>query len=170
MKLFIQKLLKTFDYNSWTELAQSLVPSSKYHLSVVSMIISALAVSVDKIFGLDGLAFSALLIVFVTELISGIGASNIRGDQISSMKLSRFTFKVFYYLVLIAVPYLMSNSFKNHSKDLAAIIFDWLHIFLVVQIVLENMISILENLAVISGKDKTHWINKIQTKINTLLS
>lgn len=170
MALFFKTLLKTFDYHSWTDLAQSLAPSSKYQLTVFAMGISAISVSVDKIFGLDGLAFLALLIVFITELFSGLIAAHVRGEKIESHKLSRFTFKITYYLVLIAVPYIMSNSFRNRDRDLPAVIFDWLHIFLVVQIVLENMVSILENLAVVSGKDKTHWITKIQEKINGLLS
>lgn len=170
MSLFIKNLLKTFDYHSWTDLAQSLAPSSKYQLSAAAMIFSAVSVSVDKIFGLDGLAFFALIIVFFTELVSGLIASHVRGEKIESHKLSRFLFKIFYYMVLIAVPYIMSTSFSNRDRDLPAVIFDWLHVFLVVQIVLENMVSILENLAVISGKDKTHWVTKIQTKINGLLS
>lgn len=170
MSLFVKTLLKTFDYHSWTELAQSLAPTTKYQLSVAAMMFSAISVSVDKIFGLDGLAFTALIVVFITELISGLIAAHIRGEKIESHKLSRFTFKLFYYLVLIAVPYIMSSSFRHRDKDLAAIAFDWLHTFLVVQIVLENLVSILENVAVVTGKDKTHWITKVQDKINGLLA
>lgn len=133
------------------------------------MIVSAIFPAADKIFGLDGMAFCAMLLVFITELISGLLAANARGEKISSMKLSRFSFKVFYYLVLISVPYLMSQSFNAREKLIPAAIFDWLHIFLVVQIVMENMVSILENMAVLGGKDKTHWIIKMQAKINNLL-
>lgn len=125
---------------------------------------------IDRVFGLDAYAFALLIIVFFAELSSGLIAAHIRKEAISSMKLSRFSFKVFYYLVLIALPYVFATSFRAHDKTAAAVIFDWLHLFLVAQIVLENIISVLENLAVISGKDKTHWISKIQEKLNNLLS
>lgn len=170
MKTYFLKLLKTFDYHSTVDFSQSLAPSTKYHLTSLSVFLSILGTGVDKLFGLDGFAFVALLIVFITELISGITASSIRKEQFSSMKLSRFSFKVAYYLVLIAVPYLMANSFYSHKKELPAMVFEWLHTFLVVQIVLENVVSILENTAVITGKDKTHIITKIQDKINQLFS
>ncbi|HCU43958.1 MAG TPA: hypothetical protein DF610_02655, partial [Sphingobacterium sp.] len=91
-------------------------------------------------------------------------------EAFSSVKLGRFTFKAFFYMVLICVPYLMAESFRAKGKELATVMFDWLHLFMLAQVIIENMISILENVAVISGKDKTHWIKKIQDKINGLLS
>lgn len=132
------------------------------------MIISALWVGIDKGFGLDDSAFIALLVVFVTELISGITASRIRKETFSSMKLSRFSLKVACYLVLIGVTYSMYLSFQHHNDYLASVMFDWMHIFLTVQIVFENIISILENIAVISGKDKSAWIEKLKDKLNTV--
>ncbi|MFD2961360.1 MULTISPECIES: phage holin family protein [Olivibacter] len=167
---WFEKLLKTYGYDSLAHIGESLAPSFKYTgYTVGTTMISAISVSIDRIFGLDAYAFFAFLLVLFTELISGITASRVRKEELSSMKLSRFLFKVFYYLVLIAVPYLFAISFKDHSKDMAAVVFDWMHVFLVVQIVLENMISILENMAVISGKPKTHIINKLTTKIENLL-
>lgn len=167
---FLTKILATFDYGCWVEFAQSLMPSSKYKLTIASITISLMFPFIDRVFGLDAYAFGALLIVFFAELGSGLHAAHIRGEIFSSMKLSRFSFKVFYYLILIALPYVMAQSFLSHGKQMASVMFDWLHLFLLAQIILENIVSILENLAVISGKDKTHWIAKIQNKINSLLS
>jgi|SRR6185437_2442237 len=163
------RVLKTFDYHDVTAFGKSLMPSCRYDGGAVLMIISAMYVSIDKFFGLDGAAFVALGFVFLVELISGIVAAHVRKETISSAKLSRFTLKVACYLVLISVTYLMAISFANHKKDVAAWVFDWLHVFLVAQIVLENIVSILENLAVMSGKDKAAWINKIQEKFNGIL-
>ncbi|QNK63953.1 phage holin family protein [Pedobacter sp. PAMC26386] len=167
---FLNKMLATFDYHSWFELGQSLVPTTKYRLTIASAVISVSFPFIDRVFGLDAYAFAVLILVFMAELTSGLVAAHIRKEAISSMKLSRFSFKVFYYLVLIALPYVMSQSFKAHDRTAAATMFDWLHLFLLSQIVLENVVSILENLAVISGKDKTHWITKIQDKLNNLIS
>lgn len=170
MKTFFEKLLKGFDYDRFSEFFLSVAPTGKYQLTTYSFMISATGAGINRVFGLDGYAFSALLLVFVVELASGLTAAKIKKEALSSMKLSRFSFKVACYLVLICVPYLMAVSFTERDKTLPAVIFDWLHVFLVVQIVMENMISILENIAVITGKDKTHLISKIQAKISQLLS
>jgi len=168
---FFNKILKTFAYNGWPDLASSLMPSTKYEwLTPFSLSFSSFTVLVQIFFGFDALAFIALLVVMLAELSSGIIASRYRKEPFSSMKLSRFSFKVAYYLVLIFVTNSMANSYMATNQDLASTIFHWLHIFLTVQIVLENIVSILENVAVISGKDKTHWISKIQSKIENFLS
>lgn len=169
MKGFLLKLLRSFEYDNLSHLASSLMPSTKYHLTALCTSMSAMGVLVNRLFGLDALAFGALLVVMVTELTSGVMAAFVRKEAFSSTKLTRFLFKMFYYLVLISVPYLMAQSFFSSGKELPAVIFDWMHVFLVVQIVLENMVSILENVSVISGKPKTHWINKIQEKVGGLL-
>jgi len=165
---YLYKLLATFDYESLLALGQSLAPSTKYNLTIASLFISVALPALDRVFGLDGYAFALLLMVFTAELSSGILAAHIRKETLSSMKLSRFSFKVFYYLVLISMPYVLAQSFLAHNKTFASTMFDWLHLFLLSQIVLENIVSILENVAVIDGKDKTHWIAKIQAKVNTL--
>lgn len=134
------------------------------------LIASAFLILPIKVFGISEFAFAALLLVMITELISGVWASRIREEPFSSMKLSRFTFKVFQYLMIIAVTHLFSESFKAQGKDFGAIIFDWMHLFLTVQIVQENVVSILENGSVISGKSKTHWISKLSDKINSFFS
>lgn len=170
MKRHMLKLLATFDYHSATDFVLSMMPSRKYNLAVITMIINFAFIPFEKIFGLDGMALVALGVVFFAELSSGMIAAHIRGEAISSIKLSRFTFKVAYYLVLIFVPYTFYQSFQASHKDMAAALFDWLHMFLVIQIVFENLISIIENMAVISGKDKTAWISKIQDAVNNLFN
>ena len=167
---FLTRILNSFDYHSGLELGQSLWPTTKYRLTIVSTMFSVMFPLIDRVFGLDTYAFALLILVFMAEVTSGIIAAHIRKEGISSMKLSRFSFKVFYYLVLIALPYVMSQSFKAHQRAAAALMFDWLHLFLLSQILLENVVSVLENLAVISGKEKTHWISKIQDKLNNLIS
>jgi phage-related holin len=158
------RLLKTFDWHSMADFGQSLAPSARYYFTRPLLVVSASWVAVDKVFGIDAAAMVALTIVFVVELCSGIYASRIRREPLSSMKLSRFTLKVACYLVLIAVTYLMAASFKNHGKDVPAWAFDWLHVFLVGHIVLENVVSILENVATISGKEKDAIVTRLQDK------
>jgi hypothetical protein len=167
MKFWLN-VLKGYDYHSFSDFATSLAPSYKYNLMALSIGLSAIASGIQYVFGLNWQAFTAFLVVMVWELLSGIKASRIKGEKFSSMRLSRFGFKTAQYLILVAVPYLLSESFRVQGKTIAAEVLDWLYLFLVVQIVFENVISILENQAVITGKDKTHWISKIQDKLNAL--
>ena len=164
-------MLATFDYNSLSDFGHSLSLTVKYRWTMVTFGFSASFFPlVDRLFGLDALSFGILLFVFVIELTSGVYASHIRKEPFSSMKLSRFSFKAAIYMVLIAAPYVLSTSFKAHNQKAIAFMFDWLYLFFVSQVVIENLVSILENLAVISGKDKTHWITKIKEKFNNLIS
>lgn len=167
---YIDKLLHSFDFQNWIELGTSLMPSIKYKLTAFAMAISITLPTIERVFGMDGLAVAGLIAVFVAEITSGVIASKIKQEKFSSVRLGRFTLKACFYVILICVPYLMAESFRTKERELATVLFDWLHLFMLAQVIIENMISILENVSVISGKDKTHWIKKIQDKINALLS
>jgi len=174
----LTRMLVTFDYEDLRTLFQSIAPSCKYSLTrpllVVSLTfpgLSGLASLVPDIplaLGIQTAALIMMLMAFVVELLSGIAASRIKKERFSSFRLSRFSFKVFIYLVLIAVPYHWSQNYAAKGEAVMAECFDWLQNFLIIHIAQENMVSILENLAVIEGKEKSAWIESIKTKITSL--
>jgi phage-related holin len=125
---------------------------------------------VQRIFGLDALALAAFVAIFFVELVSGIKASRISKETFSSARLSRFTLKMGCYLVMIALPFLLSQSFSEQGKTWGASIFEWLHTFLVVHIAFENIISVLENISVIDGKEKTFYIEKIRSFLQSKIT
>ncbi|MGZ3753587.1 MAG: phage holin family protein [Mucilaginibacter sp.] len=165
----LTRLLKTFDYHNAASFLQSLMPSTRYGVTFLFLSFSVVFPAIDKIFGLDGAAFIAMGLVFMAELLTGVVSAIKRKEPLSSVKLSRFVLKMACYMILISSTYLMSVSFKNHNKDIPAWVFDWLHVFLIAHIVLENIVSILENLAQINGKEKPAYLNKIQEKFNSLI-
>ncbi|MDO9554532.1 phage holin family protein [Rhodonellum sp.] len=166
LKYFLT-VLHGFGYKSVGALTDSLAPSLKYsNITVTAITVSGMGATIIRVFGMDSVAFLVLLLIFICELVSGLMRANFVKEEITSARLSRFSFKVFYYLLLIAISYLLSQSFFGRGKDTAAIIFDWMHLFFVVQIVLENVVSISENMAVLEGKPKSHWITALQEKIN----
>jgi hypothetical protein len=178
---WVLQMLATFDYHSVSSLFESIAPSFRYSITKPLLIASATYPSlasvlvsyfpaVDAVLGISGGAFIAMMAAFFVELLSGLVASHTRKEQFSSLKLSRFTLKVCIYLVIIAVPYHWAQSFKAHDRDFMAGAFSWLQSFLIAQIAFENIVSILENLAVVSGDDKTAWINKIKDKLAAILS
>ncbi|QEM13475.1 phage holin family protein [Mucilaginibacter rubeus] len=175
---FVQ-MLATYDYHGLINFFESLAPSVRYSLTKPLLVLSVLYPgitaftamffpAVEATLGISGPAFIAMSAAFIMELASGLAASHISKQQFSSLRLSRFTFKVFIYLVIIAVPYHWQENFLARHKEFMAAVFDWLQSVLIVQIAFENIISILENLAVITGKDKTAWINKIKDKLTSL--
>ena len=155
--------MKSFGFGDCMELLQSLLPTLKYQLTVPTFLMTGVGTMVARVFGLDMLAFAALLLAWVAELWSGIQASKVRGEPFESKKFSRFSFKTVYYLVLMAVPFLFSESFRYQEKHAAAAIFDSIYVFLVLVIVLEVLVSILENVGTITGKPKTYWIERLKS-------
>jgi ABC-type transport system involved in multi-copper enzyme maturation permease subunit len=171
MKNFFDRLLLSYDYSTFGEFASSLTPSAKYlNITTTGGIISAIAVLINRLFGLDEFAFVALLTGFLVELGTGIAASIINKVQIESFKLSRFSIKAVCYLLLIALPYVFSVNFEAQGKSTATAVFDWMYLFFLCHIIWELIISILENLAVINGKSKEHWIKKLQDKLYDLFT
>lgn len=164
------RLLKTFEYDTLADFGRSLAPSFKYQLVFTWLSLAGISSFVQRIFGLDALALMAFVAIVLVELISGIKASRIKKETFSSMRLSRFTLKMACYLILIALPFLLSQSFTAQGKTWAAAIFDWLHTFLIIHIAFENIISVLENLSVIEGKDKTFYIEKIRSYLQSKLT
>lgn len=168
MRKILMKVLAGFEYYSINEFLQSLVPTIKYHTLMIAFTTSAFISFVETVFGITWMAFISFFLVMIFELLSGTYASNVQNIPFSSSKLSRFTFKVACYLVLISVPYIFYMNYKVQGNVAAAFIFEWLHVFLVVQIVIENILSIIENVAVIQGKPKTYWIDKIREKLKSV--
>ncbi|WP_143960235.1 phage holin family protein [Litoribacter populi] len=162
------KLLASFGYGSLTEFAVSLTPSLKYSgITTLTLSVSSLSVLVVRIFGLDALAFGVLLVAFAFELISGIVNSRKKKEPFESNKLSRFSIKTTGYLLCISLTHVMASSYKFQGNETAAVILDWMHVFFVIQTVLELIVSISENISELHGKEKTHWISALQKKVNS---
>ena len=164
MKKYFTDILAHYDYSSTSEFMRSLFPSLKFDASLPIMLIGILSAIADKLFGMTPLALAAMLCMFILELATGLLAAKSRKEKITSRKLSRFGVKVAVYLILISIPYLFYRSYENRDNHSAAVVFDWLHIFLVIHVTQEHVVSILENLASIQGKDKSYWINQIKEK------
>ena len=165
-----QRIIQGFGWEGWSDFLSSLNPSLKYSgMSMLTVLVGSLSSYVLRVFGLDAFAFICLLLVFGLELFSGLWAAIKQKETIQSYKLSRFLFKVTYYVALIAITQLMYHNYSHTGPAVAASVFHYMHVFVVIHIVLENIVSISENLAVINGKEKSHWIKALQVKINKML-
>jgi phage-related holin len=165
MKTTIQHTEVRNEFYTLNELFTSLFPSVKVELLNVLLLTSSMVTIAEQLLGVDSVAILALLVMMVFELATGIWASSIRKEQFSSKRLSRFAIKVACYMVIMVVPYVFYSSYQERGVNSAAMVFEWIHVFLVIHIVQEYLVSILENLACIQGKPKTYWINKIKDSI-----
>lgn len=170
MKKLFDHFFAGFDYENSHEFLLSLIPTIKYQLGTIVIFTFSFSAIIDQVFGLDAAAVLALILAMCVELISGIYASSVLAVPFNSKRLSRFTVKSACYLILIAVPFLLQKSYIKHDNSVASMAFGWLHVFLVTQIAIEHIVSILENVAVISGKPKTYWVTKIKSKIDEIVS
>ena len=162
---FLYKLLATYAYNSPREFIESMFPSWKYHLQNLSLLISAISGALSYLFGFGPLLGVAMLIAVLVEVITGIIASKRLGQNFESFRFSRCILKLVLWALLFFIIHQFENEYeaKTHVLDIAAFIFFKI-VFLgtITMFLVEYSTSILENMAIIDGKPKTHLIEVIQ--------
>lgn len=167
MKLL--KLIQSFEYDSIGDFGRSMVPSVKYGATGGMTVFAVVAATIEKLLGISHSAFIALCVVMLAELVSGLVASRVRGDKLSSVRWSRFGLKLGLWFVVLYVAHIIGEDFRNRGSEVVAAVIDWTHTALVLSIFFEYLISVLENISVISGKSNTRLIEKIKEKFNNLL-
>jgi hypothetical protein len=107
------------------------------------------------------------------EFITGIYASKIKNVPIESKRFSRFGLKLMVWVSLIFIINALKLEYKSKTDItglMANALFSWLHSALYIYINLEYLISILENLEVISGNDAaTSKLSLIKKKLSTFI-
>lgn len=146
-----------------------MAPSCKYGLTLAWVSISGISATIGTLLGLDAMVVASFAAVMCVELLSGLWASQVTNTPFSSMRFSRFCFKAFYYIIIIWFFNNLSVNYAHRGQKIAAEIFLYLHMFFVIQIACENCISILENAAVIEGKEKDHYIKRIKSVLSNKL-
>lgn len=154
-----------FGFDSFMEFSQSFI-SIKY--LILTIPISLIMGGVETWFGLKVATLGAFIFLLTIELISGIWASLIKGKKISSHRFSRFGMKLFLWLAF----FLILNTLKRQQPDtsIAHFLYSWLFSMTMVYVCLEYLVSVIENIGVISGKSKLPLINKIIKKIKNLIN
>lgn len=162
---FLYRILATYEYSSLKEFFQSMFPSWKYHLQNLSLLLSGLSAGVSYLFGFRPALAIAILVAIIAEVWTGINASKKEGKDFESFRFSRCLFKLAIWAILFYVIHQFENEYadRTHILDMGAFIFfKILFLFALSFFVIEHVTSILENIAVISGKPKTALIGVIQ--------
>jgi len=124
---------------------------------------------IEKWFGLSYMVFVAFIVALVLELVTGLAASVKRRVKISSRRFSRFGLKVMVWMGLMLITNSFQLSYVGQTDIVSKLtynLFYFLHGFLVVYICIEYMISILENLSVITGQKENKFLNLLKKKVD----
>ena len=142
------------------------------HLKLLQITIPVAAISAffEQYFGLKALTIFAFVLLLTIELLSGFWASKIKHGTlaIASNPLKRFGFKLLAWLIMIFIL----NSFKLQWEDTNLVIytaFDWLYSLMIIYISFEYLISVIENIEVISGKSDKTLVQALRKKLRFLL-
>ena len=143
------KILNDFGFNTTAEFAESLFRFSMHKpLLISASMIGVVSQFCITIFGLNLSALLILAVLLVVELITGIWASVKENHKISSRRFQRFGIKILVYFLMIIVFAIMKMFYQNLYMYY---VYDTIHSFVVLYIILVYMISILENASVIIG-------------------
>ena len=173
MTNFFQKLLDTYDFNSMREFGLSLCPSFKYNLQIPSFSISAVLAVLSKYLGFGPVIVFAMAVAVLVETISGIAASKRLGKPFESFRFSRCVLKVFIWFTLVYIANAFSlecASRQGWLDQIGVVFFDVIRLLVLAYFVIEYVVSILENLAVIDGKPKTQFIEGVQSVWQSFLA
>lgn len=169
---YITKFLHNYDYASIKEFALSLCPSFKYNLQMPTSAISIVLAFSSKYLGIGPVIALAMFVAVLAETFTGIQASKKLGKKFESFRFSRCIIKVAIWMILVFI----ANSFAIECEErtawidaLGATFFDIVRLFILIYFVIEYLISILENLAVIDGKPKTEFTDALQALWETLV-
>ena len=155
---FLNKFLISYGYDSGRALMQSVFPSSKYIGMGHSFALSSFWGLLCSVFGVWPVLLIAMVLIMLVELVTGIVASRKRKEQFESAKFSRF-------VLFVACQMFKWFAAQYDAGSLAWLVgawfFDVLTVILMLAFVVENTVSILENLACIDGKDKSFYVNMV---------
>lgn len=165
-----RKFLSTYGWVSNKDFVLSLFPSAKYGFIGTSISLSSVSALFIHYLGISPALIPAIVFIVVTEIWTGIRASAKQGKAFESFKFSRCVIKLAIWFVLFHCAQSFRNEFESSEtfvQQLGFIFFDVLKLLFMVLFVIENTTSIMENEAVLDGKDKSAYIVYVKDLFNS---
>jgi hypothetical protein len=169
MRTFFNYIVTNFGFSDCSDFLNSFL---HFNLMNVTLPIVGISAFIEKYFGLEHLTIMSFGLLMILELVTGLMASKIKKVKIESKKFGRFGLKVLVWFSLIFITNSLSIEYKSHKDvigSMAHAMFNWVHTFLFIYINMEYLISILENLGVITGNKKNSK-NLIKIMMDNLFS
>ncbi|MDD3079097.1 MAG: phage holin family protein [Paludibacter sp.] len=172
MKNYLLKFLAAYDYKSFEDFLLSLFPSYKYQLHGAVISLSVISGIINYLFGITPLLAVAMFIAIIIEILTGIRASKRQGKSFESFRFSRCIIKILIWLSILFIINAFKREFSasNYWIDIAAFsFFNFVYVASLTAFMVEYVTSILENVSVLKGKEKTALIEAIQGGWQNLL-
>lgn len=170
IKNFINYVVINFGYHGVEDFYSSTI---HHNLTILTIPIALCAAVVEHLTGLHYLTLVSFGVLILMEFITGISASKIKNIPIESKRFSRFGLKLLVWVSLIFIINTIKEEYHGKTDItglMAYALFSWLHGALYVYVNLEYLISVLENLEVISGSDSaTSKLTLIKKKLSTFI-
>lgn len=165
---WLMNYINDIGYDSGSQLAKSIMPSLKIGGTFLVVSFSSIISAVELVVGLNGMTIFAFATLLTLELVTGIQASKKRGEPIQSKRMGRFTFKLIVFLSLMFILHSFAKQF-DEKNEMAQLAFQWVQTMGFAWFALENLISVYENYAVITGKDTSNIISALRRKLDKIL-
>lgn len=161
------ELMKEMGYDSVNAFMDSLVhPTTLPVTGTVSFAASGLAYYFEQYVGIAPAVGIWIFVLFLIEMITGIKASKKENVKFSSKKFSSGIFKMGIYILVIASVHTFAQNIT--PKPLFGWdfnIYEWLHYFFLNFIILQMIVSNLENFERLGWDDMIPAIKKINSFI-----
>lgn len=157
------KPITEIGYDSVSSFIDSLThPESILKSSVISGTLGTLAYFFDTYMGISSMVVLMIMLLFIVEMFTGIKASKLEGKKISSKKFGSGIVKMGIYFVIITAVHNLSTDIE--IKPFFGIefnIYGWVHYFFLNFIIIQLIISNLENFQRLGWGDFMPFINKL---------
>lgn len=158
-----EEITQEIGFDSTASFVDSLFhPKQLPHTATGSTIMSTLAYYFEEYVGMAPIVGAVILLLFVVEMVTGIKASRIEGKGFSSRKFGSGLVKMGIYFLIISGMHLLSQHIEVKPVfGYEFNIYEWLHYFILNFIILQLLISNLENFKRLGWGDMFPAINKI---------
>jgi hypothetical protein len=170
MKSFLNYLTQTFGFSDFADFSQSFIHFKFLLLTMPSALI--IGGFFERMLGITQAMIISFIVLAILEIVTGLSAARAKGIKWESKKFSRFGLKIFVWLCLMfvansfAVGYAGTVGVLNY---LAGNMFAYLHAVLVTYVCFEYLISVIENLSVLTGQSNNKLIGFFKRKFNRFL-
>lgn len=153
----LDRIVTNFGFDSNSDFSSSMMHANLLFFTIPFALISSF---IETYFGLQAVTMIAFIVLIGLELATGIKSSRVRKIPLQSKRFSRFGFK----LVIWFLIFFILQTMKLQYKDNAVIggIYSWLHSSIFIYVTLEYLISVVENISVITGDQNNFILNLIK--------
>jgi len=163
MKNLLNHVTNHFGFEDYTDFSNSLIHYNLLRITIPLGLCTGLVEHFLGIYPTTLISFGSLIVL---ELLTGLMASRTRGQKIQSKKFSRFGLKFGVWVTVFFIVHSLKMQYVGVS-DFVAGFYGWIHTFILGYVNMEYLISVLENISVITGKNNSTLVNGIKKKFDS---